>query len=66
MSEPSLWQWLGIAFALLLIVEGIMPFLNPSYFRDHLHRISQLNNSQLRTIGFLSMVFGLILLYWVH
>lgn len=66
MVDSSLWQALGVALALMLIIEGVMPFLNPAHFRENLLRICQLDNKQLRVVGFFSMLLGLLLLYWVH
>ncbi|MDX1573360.1 MAG: DUF2065 domain-containing protein [Methylophaga sp.] len=58
----SLW----LATALMLIIEGIMPFVNPSAFRRALLQISNMPDSQLRWIGLVSMLLGLAVLYWVN
>lgn len=58
----SLW----LASALLLIMEGIMPFLSPSAFRETLLKMADLSDRTLRMIGFFSMIVGVILLYWVN
>jgi len=58
----SLW----LASALLLIIEGVMPFLSPTSFRRTLLQIANLSDQQLRVIGFFSMAVGVILLYWVN
>ena len=58
----SLW----VATALMLIIEGIMPFLNPTVFRRALLQMAGMKDQQLRAIGLFSMVFGLVLLYWVN
>ncbi len=55
-----------VAFALLLVFEGIMPFLNPSGWRNSLRQVSEMDDKTLRLIGFISMVLGVILLYLVH
>jgi len=60
------WSELGIAFALLLIFEGIMPFLNPSSWRRTLRTIIEFDDKTLRILGFSSMIVGLVLLYWIH
>jgi hypothetical protein len=54
---------LGIAVALLLIVEGILPFLNPAGLRRALLALSQLSDPQLRFAGLTSMLLGVVLLY---
>lgn len=58
----SLW----LATALMLIIEGIMPFVNPAAFRRALLQISTMQDSQLRWIGLGSMLIGLAILYWVN
>ncbi|MCK5524205.1 MAG: DUF2065 domain-containing protein [Thiomargarita sp.] len=55
-----------VAFALLLVFEGIMPFLNPSGWRNSLRQVSEMDDKTLRLIGFISMLLGVILLYLVH
>ena len=56
--------WL-IGLALMLVIEGIMPFLFPAQWRDTFRRLVQLTDGQLRFIGLTSMLSGLLLLYWV-
>jgi uncharacterized protein len=52
----SLW----IAFALLLILEGLLPFLAPRLWRDTFQRLTALTDGQLRFIGLISIGFGLV------
>jgi uncharacterized protein YjeT (DUF2065 family) len=61
-----MWKELFIAFALLLVIEGIMPFINPNTWRKALEATSKLNNNTVRLIGFLSMMSGVILLYLIQ
>lgn len=58
----SLW----LATALMLIIEGIMPFVSPTAFRRALLQISNMPDTQLRWIGLVSMLLGLAVLYWVN
>jgi len=58
-----MWGGLLDAVALLLVLEGIMPFLSPSSVRRMLARVSELGDRALRTAGLASMVAGVILLY---
>ena len=51
-----------MAFALMLILEGVLPFLAPTLWRDTFRRITQLSDGQIRFIGLSSMVVGLLLL----
>lgn len=50
----------------MLVMEGIMPFLNPISFRRTLLKMASMKDQHLRSIGFFSMVLGLALLYWVN
>jgi uncharacterized protein YjeT (DUF2065 family) len=59
------WQDLLAALALVLVFEGIMPFLNPGGLRKMLAVIDGLTDKQLRIFGVLSMAVGLILLYFI-
>jgi hypothetical protein len=61
-----MWEELGIAIALILVIEGMMPFLNPTGWRQSLRTISEMDDKTLRKIGLFSMIFGVILLYLIH
>jgi hypothetical protein len=50
-----------LAFALMLIIEGVLPFLAPGVWRDTFRRITQLNDGQIRFFGLTSMLIGLAL-----
>lgn len=58
-----MWDELLIAVALILVVEGVLPFLNPVGFRRSLLQISQMDNLTLRIGALISMVLGATLLY---
>jgi hypothetical protein len=51
-----------MAVALMLIIEGLLPFLAPSFWRDAFRRITQLTDGQIRFFGLTSMLIGLLLL----
>jgi uncharacterized protein len=57
------WTDLLAAFALYLILEGIMPFLNPPLMKRVMLSFAQSSDRQLRVSGFASMLAGLFLLY---
>ncbi|MDM8568030.1 DUF2065 domain-containing protein [Thiotrichales bacterium HSG1] len=61
-----MWEELGIAISLIFIIEGMLPFLNPTGWRKTLKSISEMEDKTLRTTGFLSMIIGVALLYLVH
>lgn len=54
------------ALALVFIFEGIMPFLSPNRWRNLLKAIEGQPDKMLRVIGFMSMSFGVLLLYFVR
>ena len=60
------WQALLSAVGLWLIFEGIVPFVNPDGFRRAIEMIKELSDRQLRVAGIISMLFGLIVLYFVN
>jgi uncharacterized protein YjeT (DUF2065 family) len=55
-----------MALALMLILEGVLPFLAPNLWRDTFRRITQMNDGQIRFVGLSSMIVGLLLLWWVR
>jgi uncharacterized protein YjeT (DUF2065 family) len=61
-----MWRDLLAALALLLVIEGLLPFLNPQGLRRTLEQLRQLDDRALRLIGLASMVLGALLLYWVR
>ncbi|WAC42890.1 DUF2065 domain-containing protein [Pseudomonas sp. SL4(2022)] len=61
-----MWQELGIALCLVLVLEGILPFLYPRRWRDTLLQLMQLSDRQLRLLGLASMLLGTTVLYWLH
>ena len=54
------------AFALLLVLEGLAPFLAPSVWRETFRRLLDLSDGQLRFVGLSSMLAGLLLLFFVR
>ena len=55
-----------MALALMLILEGVLPFLAPGIWRDTFRRITQMNDGQIRFVGLSSMLVGLLLLLWAR
>ena len=60
------WGDLGAALALLLVLEGLLPFLGPDALRRTLDQIIRLDDRTLRTIGLISILAGLGLLALVR
>ena len=61
-----MWSELLTALALVLVLEGITPFVNPDALRRVFMLALQLDNNTLRFIGLSGMLLGLLLLYIVH
>lgn len=61
-----MWNSLLIAIALILIIEGILPFLNPAGLRKSLLLIAEIDDRTLRIGGLVSMLIGLAMLYLVN
>ena len=53
------------AFALVLVIEGILPFLIPAIWREAFRRLTEMSDGQVRFLGLSSMVAGVLLLYLV-
>lgn len=51
-----------IALGLMLVLEGLLPFLAPSIWRETFRRITELADGQLRFMGLTSMLVGLIVI----
>ena len=52
-----------MALALMLVIEGLLPFLAPKLWRDTFRRLMLLTDGQIRFFGLTSMIAGLILLF---
>ena len=50
------------ALALMLVIEGLLPFLSPGSWRTMFERATRLSDGQIRFLGLTSMVAGLVLL----
>ena len=51
------------ALALMLIFEGLLPFLSPGAWRAAFQKATQMSDGQIRFVGLSSMLIGLLLLY---
>ena len=61
-----MWTDLWAALALVLVLEGVLPFLSPAVVRRMLETVSQVDDRSMRISGLLSMMAGLVLLYMVR
>lgn len=51
-----------VAFALMLVLEGLLPFIAPKIWRETFARLVQFSDGQIRFIGLTSMIVGLVFL----
>lgn len=58
-------DYLWMALGLMLVLEGMMPFLFPSTWRETLYKLTRFQDGQLRFLGLTLMLSGLLLIYWV-
>lgn len=57
------WGSLLTAVALMLVLEGVLPFLSPRGWRETFRRLIEMSDGQIRFIGLTSMIAGLLLLF---
>ena len=51
-----------LGFSLMLVIEGILPFVAPRTWRETFRRVTEMRDGQIRFLGLISMSVGLILL----
>lgn len=56
--------WL-LGLAMMLVIEGMLPFVLPELWRETFSKLVTLTDGQLRFVGITAMVSGLLLLYWI-
>jgi uncharacterized protein YjeT (DUF2065 family) len=61
-----MWQEILTAFALVLVIEGITPFISPGALRKMMIQVSQMDDHTLRVVGLSCMLCGVLLLYLVN
>ncbi len=61
-----MWQDLLAALSLVLVIEGMLPFLKPEAWRKTMGRIATQPDNALRLIGLTSMIAGVVMLYMIR
>ena len=54
------------ALCLVLVFEGLLPFVNPKAWRRTIRQLADFDDKTLRVIGVISMIVGLLLLQVVR
>ena len=60
-----MWATLGLAFALTLVIEGVLPLVAPASWRRMFSRVTELNDGQIRFFGLIAVAGG-ALLFWLQ
>ncbi|MCB1693005.1 MAG: DUF2065 domain-containing protein [Pseudomonadales bacterium] len=61
-----MWHELGIALCLVLVIEGIVPFLYPRRWKSMVFMLAETSDRSMRIAGLASMVAGTVLLYLIN
>ena len=57
-----MWQDFFTALALVFVIEGVLPFLNPNGFRNTMRTVSELDDKTLRWLGLAALLSGRLML----
>jgi uncharacterized protein len=60
------WTEILTALALVLIIEGMVPFVGPRKYRQIVSQMAMLSDNHLRTVGLVIMIAGVVLLFVVR
>lgn len=61
-----MWHELAVAFCLMLVIEGIIPFISPGRWRKMLLVLDQIDDNTMRMIGLGSMLTGTVMLLIIN
>jgi hypothetical protein len=61
-----IWNDLLAALALVMVIEGLTPFISPPAFKRAMKHASELPDGALRALGFAALAGGALLLWWVR
>jgi len=60
------WSEILTAFALVLVIEGLLPFASPGRYRQMVAEIVRLSDNHIRTVGLVIIVTGLVMLFVIR
>ncbi len=61
-----MWHELAVAFCLMLVIEGIIPFISPGRWRKMLLVLDQIDDNTMRMMGLGSMLIGTVMLLIIN
>jgi uncharacterized protein YjeT (DUF2065 family) len=60
------WSEILTALALVLVIEGMLPFISPQKYRQMVMEVTRLSDNRIRNVGLVVMMAGLLLLFFVR
>ena len=60
------WSEILTALALVLVIEGMLPFISPQKYRQMVMEVTRLSDNRIRNVGLVVMIAGLLLLFFVR
>ncbi len=60
------WTEILTALALVFVIEGMLPFISPTKYRQMVAEITRMSDSSIRNVGLVVMIAGLVLLFFVR
>jgi uncharacterized protein YjeT (DUF2065 family) len=60
------WADFGAALALVLVIEGLIPFLSPRGYKNMVQQMALMSEQMMRNVGLMLIVVGLLFLYLVR
>ena len=68
MASPGFWDVALSAVALMLVAEGLLPFVSPPSWRRIFERALEMSDGQIRFLGLTCMLAGLamLLVFWTR
>lgn len=62
----SLWHEIAVAVCLMMVIEGIIPFLAPQRWRKMVQYLAEIDDRNMRMMGLSSMLIGTVMLYIIN
>lgn len=60
------WHELAVAFCLMMVLEGVIPFIAPDRWRKMVQMIADVDDRSMRIMGLISMLIGTAILYLIN
>ncbi len=60
------WKLLFMALGLMLVLEGVLPFLSPDRWRQFVQSLAQQTDKSIRITGFVCMLVGMAIVVVIH